>query len=75
MASTALRTGECILAAYAATGAPFSFTIKVVGGKDGLLAGGVTHHELLGDGTGIDHLFAADGDDIVGSYAACGVEF
>lgn len=67
-------TGDCIIGAYEATGAPSSFTIKVIGGKDGLLAGGVTNHEILSNGKGIDHAFAAFGGDIVGSYAACGVE-
>jgi len=68
-------TGECILDAYEESGAPSSFTIKIVGGKDGLLAGGVTNHEILSNGTGIDHVFAAYGDAIVGAYVGCGVEF
>ena len=75
---TGLITPEqatCITSAYSASGAPSSFTIKVVGGKDGLLAGGVTNHEILMNGKGIDHAFVAYGDAIFGSYAACGVEF
>lgn len=68
-------TGECVLAAYEAEGGLASFTIKVVGGKDGLIAGGVTNHEILADGTGIDHIFAAYGETIIGAYASCGVEF
>lgn len=67
--------GDCVLGAYRASGAPASFTLKVVGGKDGLLAGGVTNPEILSDGHGIDHAFAAYGDAIFGSYAACGVGF
>lgn len=67
-------TGDCILAEWEAGGLPESFVIKVVGGKDGLLAGGVTRHELLHDGNGIDHAFAAYGDVIVGGYVTCGVE-
>ncbi|KGN40402.1 hypothetical protein [Knoellia aerolata] len=69
------QQAACITGAYAATGAPASFTIKVVGGKDGLLAGGVTNHEILMNGKGIDHAFVAYGDAIFGSYAACGVAF
>ena len=37
--------------------------------------GGVTSHEVLSDGTGIDHVFHAWGDAIVGAYMGCGVEF
>jgi hypothetical protein len=69
------QQAACVTQAYADSGAPSSFTIKVVGGKDGLLAGGVTNHEILMDGKGIDHAFMAYGDAIFGSYAACGVEF
>lgn len=67
--------GECVTAAYAATGAPSSFTIKVIGGKDGLLPGGVTNPEILSNGHGIDHAFVAYGDAIFGSYAGCGAGF
>lgn len=69
------ETGACVVAAYTATGAPSSFTIKVRGGKDGLLAGGVTNHEVLSNGTGVDYIFHAYGDAIIGAYAGCGVEF
>lgn len=68
-------TGECVLDAYEAAGGPASFTIKVIGGKDGLLAGGVTNHEILSNGKGIDHVFAAYGGTIIGAYAGCGVDF
>ena len=68
-------TGECVLDAYEASGAPASFTVKVIGGKDGLIAGGVTNHEILSNGKGIDHIFAAYGETIIGAYAGCGVEF
>lgn len=60
--------GACITAAYAATGAPSSFTIKVIAGKDGVVGG-----PNNADGHGIDHAFAAYGEEIGGSYAACGV--
>lgn len=68
---------ECVLAAYAATGAPTSFTIKVKGanGQDGTLGANNPNRETkASDGTGIDEIFAAHGADIVGSFAACGVE-
>jgi hypothetical protein len=68
-------TGECILGAYTDAGGPESFTIKVIGGKDGLLAGGVTSQEVLSNGKGIDHVFAAYGEIIVGAYVECGVPF
>ena len=68
---------DCIIEAYAATGAPASFTIHVKGatGQDGVLAGHNPNDGLMTNGTGIDHAFAAYGDAIFGSYAACGVEF
>ena len=69
------ETGECIIAAYTASGAPASFTIKVVGGKDGVVAGGVKNQEILSNGSGIDHIFAAYGEIIIGAYSGCGVEF
>lgn len=68
-------TGECILAEWEAGGLPESVVVKVVGGKDGVLAGGVTSQELLSNGNGIDHAFAAYGDVIVGGYIECGVPF
>lgn len=69
------EVGECVLDAYKKAGGPASFTIKVKGGKDGLIAGGVTNQAILSDGKGIDHLFAAYGETIMGAYAGCGVEF
>ena len=63
--------GECITAAYAESGAPSSFTIKVRAGKDGVV-GGYTNND---DGKGIDHVFAAYGEQIGGAFASCGVEF
>ncbi|WP_232499267.1 hypothetical protein [Agromyces humatus] len=68
---------DCITAEYATTGAPASFTIKVKGavGQDGTIG---LHNPNLShatDGQGIDHAFAAYGEQIFGSYAACGVEF
>lgn len=69
------ETGECILEEYADAGGPATFVIKVVGGKDGLLAGGVTNPELLANGTGVDHIFPAYGAAIFGAYGTCGVEF
>ncbi|MFC7489409.1 MULTISPECIES: hypothetical protein [unclassified Knoellia] len=59
--------GECVLAAYEASGAPSSFTIKTVAGKDGVVGG-----PNNADGHGIDHVFAAYGDVIGGAYAGCG---
>lgn len=64
------ETGECIIDAYDATGAPASFTIKTRAGKDGVVGG-----PNAGDGHGIDHVFAAYGDSIIGAYMSCGVEF
>ena len=69
------ETGECIIDAYEESGGRASFTIKVVGGKDGVLAGGVTSQEILSNGKGIDHVFAAYGEAIIGAYVGCGVEF
>ena len=68
-------TAQCILDAYEAGGGPASFTIKIIGGKNGLLAGGVTKHEVLSNGKGIDHVFAVYGETIVGAYMGCGVDF
>ena len=68
---------ECVLAAYAETGAPSSFTIKVKGanGQDGTLGTNNPNRDVkAADGQGIDEIFAAHGDDIVGSFMACGVE-
>jgi len=67
----------CIEAAYMATGAPSSFTVMVKGavGQDGLIAGHNPNTMHAADGKGIDHLFAAYGEQIMGSYLGCGVEF
>ena len=67
---------ECVLDAYAATGAPMSFTIMVKGanGQGGTIASNNPHPEKASDGSGIDQVFAAHGADIAGSFAACGVE-
>jgi hypothetical protein len=67
---------ECVLDAYAATGAPESFTIMVKGAVDkfGTIPPGNPHEEKAGDGKGIDEIFAAYGAEIVGSFEACGAE-
>ena len=67
---------ECVIDAYAATGAPMSFTIKIKGanGNGGVIAANNPHDEKAGDGKGIDEIFAAHGDDIVGSFIACDAE-
>ncbi|MFB9311325.1 hypothetical protein ACFFRL_19210 [Agromyces hippuratus] len=67
---------ECVLDAYAATGAPMSFTIHVKGanGQDGVVAGNNPHEDKAGDGQGIDEIFAAHGADIVSSFETCGVD-
>ncbi|WP_404388069.1 hypothetical protein [Humibacillus xanthopallidus] len=69
--------GECVLEAYAGTGAPMSFTIHVKGanGNGGTLAANNPNEGLMANGKGIDTLFAAHGDAIIGSYGACGVDF
>lgn len=71
------QQADCIKAAYAATGAPSSFTLMVKGavGQDGVIAAHNPNSGLMGDGKGIDHLFAAYGAQIGGSYAACGAGF
>ena len=68
---------DCIMTAYAATGAPSSFTIHVKGanGSDGVLADKNPNTALFTDGKGVDHAFEAYGAQIFGSYAACGVSF
>ncbi|MFE5670022.1 hypothetical protein ACFQ58_00290 [Agromyces sp. NPDC056523] len=68
---------ECVLDAYASTGAPMSFTIKVKGanGSGGVIgANNPNQATKAADGKGIDEIFAAHGADIVGSFATCGVE-
>ncbi|MEO6021197.1 MAG: hypothetical protein ABIP45_13205 [Knoellia sp.] len=67
--------GQCILREYTNAGGPASFVIKVIGGKDGVLAGGVTNEYLLANGTGVDHIFDAYGEAILGAFSICGVEF
>ena len=67
---------ECVLEAYAATGAPMSFTIKIKGanGQGGTLGTNNPNRETkAADGKGIDEIFAAHGADIVGSFEKCGV--
>ncbi|AEG44188.1 hypothetical protein [Isoptericola variabilis] len=65
---------ECVLAAYEETGAPSSFTLKVKGsnGQGGVVASNNPHDAKAGDGRGIDEVFAAYGEEILGSYEACG---
>ncbi|MGR0221859.1 hypothetical protein [Agromyces sp. ZXT2-6] len=67
---------ECVLDAYATTGAPTSFTIMVKGanGNGGTIASNNPHPEKAGDGSGIDQIFAAHGGDIMGSFEACGAD-
>lgn len=70
--------GDCILEEYGETGAPWSFAImvKVPKSHEGVLGSKNPHRdEKAADHQGIDEIFAAHGDAIVGSYAACGVEF
>lgn len=71
------QQADCIKDAYAASGAPASFTIMVKGanGQDGLIAGHNPNKALMTNGKGIDHAFDAYGEEIFGSYAACGVSF
>jgi hypothetical protein len=66
----------CVLDAYAATGAPTSFTIKIKGanGQGGTLGANNPNRETkAADGKGIDEIFAAHGAEIAGSFAQCGV--
>ena len=64
---------DCVKAAYAATDAPDSFTIMVKGavGQGGTIAFHNPNGSHATDGKGIDHAFAAYGEEIGGSYAAC----
>lgn len=64
---------SCFLDAYAATGAPSSFTIHVKGvnGQDGVIAGNNPHPEKASDGQGIDEIFAAYGAQILGAFETC----
>ena len=68
---------DCIKAAYAGSGAPASFTVMVKGavGQDGVIAAHNPNLVHSTDGKGIDHAFASYGEQIFGSYAACGVVF
>lgn len=70
-------TADCIIDAYAATGAPASFTFHVKGvvGQDGVLADHNPNDIRLMDGHGVDHAFDVYGDAIFGSFAQCGVSF
>ncbi|GAA1770224.1 hypothetical protein [Agromyces humatus] len=68
---------ECVLDAYAATGAPSSFTIKIKGanGSGGTIGANNPNRDVkAADGKGIDEIFAAHGADIAGSFGVCGVE-
>jgi hypothetical protein len=68
---------ECVLDAYAETGAPSSFTIKVKGtnGQDGTIgANNPNRATKAADGKGIDEIFAAHGAEIMGSFDMCGAE-
>jgi hypothetical protein len=71
------QQADCILAEYEATGAPSSFTLLVKGavGQGGTIGAHNPNAGLMADGKGIDHLFAAYGEQIGGSYAACGAGF
>ena len=68
------KQADCILEEYAATGAPSSFTVHVKGanGNDGTLASKNPNQYLKTNHKGVDTIFAAWGDEIFGSYAACG---
>jgi hypothetical protein len=67
---------DCVKTAYAETGAPASFTVMVKGavGQDGVIAAHNPNLWHATDGKGIDHAFAAYGEQIFGSYLSCGVE-
>lgn len=68
---------SCVLDAYAATGAPESFTIHVKGanGQGGTIGANNPNHDTkAADGKGIDEIFAAYGGQIMGSFEACGAE-
>ena len=67
---------ECVLDAYAETGSPTSFTIKVKGanGSGGTIGANNPNNETkAADGKGIDEIFAAHGASIATSFEACGV--
>ncbi|WP_173922775.1 hypothetical protein [Agromyces sp. Marseille-P2726] len=68
---------SCVLDAYAATGAPQSFTIKVKGanGQGGTIGANNPNRDTkAGDGKGIDEIFAAHGAEIMSSFDSCGLE-
>jgi hypothetical protein len=67
--------GQCILAAYTATGSPLSFTVHVKGvtGQDGTLLEHNKNAWLRTNGKGIDHFLDLYGGAIVQSFDACGV--
>ena len=70
--------GACVLAEYEKTGAPWSFAImvKVPKSHEGVLGSKNPHRdEKAADHQGIDEIFAAHGEAIMGSYATCGVSF
>ena len=69
------QQAECVLAEYASTGAPSSFTVHVKGatGQDGTIGANNPNVGHAGDGKGIDTIFAAYGEQIGGSYGTCGV--
>ena len=68
---------DCVKAAYAASGAPDSFTIMVKGavGQGGTIGLHNPNGSHAIDGKGIDHAFAAYGAEIGGSYEICGISF
>ena len=69
------QQADCITDAYALTDAPSSFTVLVKGavGQNGVIAANNPNPAHSSDGRGIDHIFAAYGEQIGGIYAACGV--
>jgi hypothetical protein len=64
----------CFLDAYAATGAPSSFTIHVKGvnGQGGTIGANNPNRDVkASDGKGIDEVFAVYGGQIFGAFEAC----
>lgn len=61
---------DCVIATYTATGAPLSFTV-MTNDTVGVIAANNPNDHLATNGKGIDHAFAAYGEEIFGSYAAC----
>ncbi|MDP5228008.1 MULTISPECIES: hypothetical protein [Arthrobacter] len=68
---------DCWAAAYAASGAPASFTIHSKGavGQGGTIGTNNPNEYLLANGKGIDHVFDAYGMQIMGTAASCGIQF